>query len=67
MTDKQRIKLALIIAYEYGGIDGDHHQKWVVDQIVRALTGDGYDAWVKRHNRGPEGPHTYEWETGIAP
>src|SRR3990167_4615812 len=39
MTANQRIKLALTIAYEYGGIDGDHHGKWIVDQIVRGTHG----------------------------
>lgn len=37
MTD--RIKAALDIAINYGGIDGDHHKAWVIDQMVRALTG----------------------------
>lgn len=23
----------------YNGIDGDHHQKWLVDQVARALKG----------------------------
>lgn len=39
MTSKERIKRALEYADSYGGIDGDHHKMWVIDQIVRALTG----------------------------
>ena len=65
MMDK--IKKALNIAHGYGGIDGDHHKMWVIDQMVRALTGNKYDEWVKEHNKGEDGPDTYEWETGIAP
>ena len=34
-----RTKKALAIALRYGGIDGDHHKAWVIDQMVRALTG----------------------------
>jgi len=36
---KERIKKALEVAVEYGGIDGDHHKAWVIDQMVRELTG----------------------------
>lgn len=34
-----RIKKATDIAVRYGGIDGDHHKAWTIDQMVRALTG----------------------------
>jgi len=34
-----RISTALDIANRYGGIDGGHHKMWVIDQMVRALTG----------------------------
>lgn len=30
---------ALELAVKYGGIDGDHHKAWVIDQMVRRLTG----------------------------
>jgi hypothetical protein len=30
---------ALDVAVRYGGIDGDHHKRWVIDQMIRALTG----------------------------
>jgi hypothetical protein len=35
----RRIPAALDIAAQFGGIDGDHHKAWVIDQMVRALTG----------------------------
>jgi len=38
-TEQQRIDKALALAVAYGGIDGDHHKAWVIDQMVRALTG----------------------------
>lgn len=58
---------ALEIAGEYGGIDGDHHKAWVIDQMVRVLTGDNYDDWVRRVKIGDEGPETYDWDVGIPP
>jgi hypothetical protein len=36
----------LEVAQRHGGTDGDHHKAWVIDQMVRALTGDGYDKFV---------------------
>ena len=38
MSDS-RIEKALEYAFKYGGIDGGHHKMWVIDQMVRALTG----------------------------
>jgi len=39
MTKQNRIDKALRFAIKYGGIDGAHHKTWVIDQIIRALTG----------------------------
>lgn len=33
------IDKALDFVDRYGGIDGSHHKQWVLDQVVRALTG----------------------------
>jgi hypothetical protein len=30
---------ALDFIFQYGGIDGDHHKIWLLDQIVRILKG----------------------------
>jgi len=38
-TDKKKIQEALDLILEYGGIDGGHHKQWVLDQVVRTLTG----------------------------
>lgn len=39
-TEKQkRIDKALDFALKYGHIDGNHHKSWLIDQMVRALTG----------------------------
>lgn len=64
---KANAERALEYAYRFGGIGGEHHKAWVIDQMVRALTGDGYDEWVRRACDGEDGPNTYSWDTGIAP
>jgi len=61
------IHKALEIAFSYGQIDGAHHKTWAIDQMVRALTGDGYDAWIKEYENEVDGEKEYEWDTGIAP
>ena len=38
-TPQERIEEALKVVTQYGGTDGDHHKAWVIDQMVRALTG----------------------------
>lgn len=39
MSEAEKIKKAVTLAVKYGGIQGDHHKAWVIDQMVRALTG----------------------------
>jgi hypothetical protein len=36
---KERADKALELIVRYGGIDGDHHKAWVLDQVCRILTG----------------------------
>jgi hypothetical protein len=68
MNDRaQRIKDAIDLAVQYGGIDGAHHKAWVIDQMVRTLAGDMYDEIVRRARAGEDGPDTYTWDCGIAP
>ena len=60
---------ALELAVQYGGIDGDHHKAWVIDQMVRALlvTEPVYAQFVKDACDGEDGPDTYAWDTGVIP
>jgi len=58
---------ALAVARKYGGIDGAHHKAWVIDQMVRALTGNEYETWVREAKAGENGPETYDWDEGVAP
>lgn len=64
---EERIEEALEIAIRYGGISGEHHKAWVIDQMVRALTADKYNEVVQRAKEGEDGPNTYHWDEGIAP
>lgn len=71
---KERVTDALEIARRWGGIDGNHHRAYTIDQMVRALTGCSelaenaeYLEWIKQYQDGENGPQTYEWDVGIAP
>lgn len=66
-TDADRISEALAVIRQYGGIDRGHHKQWVLDQVVRKLTGTGYRAWVRDQKAGEDGPDTYDWDEGIPP
>ncbi len=46
MTEAEKINTAIGIAVQYGGIDGEHHKTWVIDQMVRIFAGDQYDTIV---------------------
>jgi hypothetical protein len=68
VTDQtHRIAKALFLASSYGSIDGAHHKAWVIDQMVRALIGDGYGEWRRITQSGDDGPETYEWDEGVPP
>lgn len=64
--DKQ-IQQALKIAFDYGQADGEHHKAWVIDQMVRALTGKEYDKWINDYIYDEETGDSYTWDKGIAP
>lgn len=60
---KSRNAKAIDIAYEYSQVDGEHHKTWCIDQIVRALTDNNYNEFVKEYENNGE----YKWNVGIAP
>ena len=71
---QHRVYNALTLAFSYAQIDGSHHRIWVIDQMVRMLTGDQYDKWIEVYQAGEpdeegygEEDILYEWDTGIAP
>jgi len=65
---QERALAALAVASECGQTDGAHHKAWVIDQMVRALLGDGYEAWVTAYRTVPGDPDDqYSWDEGSAP
>lgn len=69
---RTRVVGALRVALAYGSIDGAHHKDWVIDQMVRALTGSEYEAFIKRQENNGEPDnglycHGRGWSEGIAP
>lgn len=66
-TDAERIQLAVKVALEFGQEDGEHHKMWVIDQMLRYLTGDAYEQTIVEYRAGVDGPDTYSWDEGIAP
>lgn len=54
---------------QWGGIDGNHHKQWVLDQLIRLCceSESEYQEWVEKYEDGDDGPETYEWNEGIAP
>lgn len=67
MNRTERIAAALDLALKYGGIDGAHHKAWVIDQMCRVLTQEGYEDFVREAKDGEDGPETYDWDEGIPP
>lgn len=68
MTREARIKKAIRLVVRFGGIGGEHHKAWVMDQVVRALTTPrGYERIVREARDGEDGPDSYSWDEGIAP
>jgi hypothetical protein len=66
-TDAEKVQKAIDLAVRYGGIDGDHHKAWVIDQMVRVLAGEQYEEIVRKAKAGKDGPETYGWNEGVAP
>lgn len=67
MRDFVRIGEALDVARGFGTPDEAHHAAWVIDQMVRNLTGDSYEEWIRLAKLGDNGPDTYGWNEGIPP
>lgn len=53
----RRNERAMNVALQYGTIDGAFHKQWVIDQMLRALTGAHYSKFVDPG----------WWDEGIAP
>lgn len=67
LTPQERIDAAVALALRFGGIPGDHHRAWVLDQVLRALTGPAYVRHVQEYERTDCDPDAYSWDVGIPP
>ena len=69
MTPGDKIQKAIDIAVECGGVDGEHHKNWTIDQMVRVLAGDDYERVVALALTPPDDGQEYDmvWYVGIAP
>lgn len=68
-TNKEKIAAALETIRLYAGFDGGHHKQWVLDRVVRDLTGSEpkYKEWIEKWEDGEDGPQTYNWDHGTPP
>ena len=53
---------ASAIALDNGEETGSHHLKWVIDQMLRTISGAAYQTLMENYNSDE-----HEWDTGIAP
>ena len=67
MKRQQRIDKALDIAFRHGEVSTYHQNRWVIDQMVRALAGDGYQAWVVEYETDDGTGDKYKWQAGVKP
>jgi len=70
LTPEERLSELAGIVYRYGQIDGGHHKMWVMDQMIRRITGKNYEDFVKDYQgeyNEEEEYFDYEWDEGIAP
>jgi hypothetical protein len=51
---------AVSIAVKYCTVTERSHKQWVIDQMIRALSGDYYDHLISEHPYG-------HWNVGVAP
>ena len=62
---QERIDAAVEVALQYAQTDGGHHKMWVIDQMLRELLGNEYEARIERYQYNEEDP--YEWDEGTPP
>jgi len=64
---QDRIAAALDIASAAASTDGGHHKQWLIDQIVRALTGSGRDSGETAAYAAFTAASPDDWDIGIIP
>lgn len=57
---------ALMIASKYAMVESESHKAWVIDQMIRALTGSQYEAFIN-HSCERNNKENGEWDEGSVP
>lgn len=65
-SNQDTASTALMIASKYAMVEGEHHKTWVIDQMIRALTGNQYEAFIN-HSCKLNGKENGEWDEGNVP
>ncbi len=60
-----KIHRALMVAFRSGSADNGPHKDWIIDQMVRELTGDDYWKWVETFEGDENGERVYHWPVGV--
>ena len=64
LSETKRINDAIDVAWKAGGVDGDHHKAWVIDQMLRKLlSANEYNDFLTEYEKSGE----YKWDPGVAP
>lgn len=58
---------ALAVAFRFGGVGGQNHKAWLIDQMVRTLAGSAYLEFVEEFSKTLDGRSIYRWDEGDAP
>lgn len=58
-----QVQQAIALVTAYGAIESKAETRWLLDQLIRTLTGPDYDKWVARF----EQIQNIIWDTGTAP
>jgi hypothetical protein len=67
MEDREQAALDMIMRHGSCDYDSRDSTQYLLDQLVRLFTGDGYDEWVAYLRDGDDGPRTHYWDEGVAP
>ena len=64
LSETKRINDAIDVAWKSGGVGGDHHKAWVIDQMLRKLlSSTEYNDFLTEYEKSGE----YKWDPGVAP
>lgn len=62
------LNIAIQFILDNAFVEGENHRVWVIDQVLRILSGDNYEKIVKKWEVEHEGEDwDEEWDVGVAP